>query len=688
MNLKKISKRITATTLSVATILSSFAPMVVNADGQYVLTFTIDNNAQAEHTMVNEGGHLKIDGQFIDPREANNYTVGCEENSCTITITDGAATTLNISQDASEAFDLFAGGNLVNNNTNFTGTTNIQIQDHSVQPAATNPNVTFTGTVNEGNVTYTIGDATVTASVQNKNIPNDTKALEIAPTDDITLSGFDVDTMQVKIIDNNPEDPEHVFSMILAVTNNTVHVSNNGPLPGNLNFVIEAKPNNQQNNENTNQNENQENAPIEPQFDGKAYILWSCSGGGICMKHFNDIPSNDDGKSTFYKDTSIVDARTGETFNVNAKYKAWSTDAKFNNWVAAYKSYKNIPENEDIDWSTVKPEDMIGDPIDVRPYEDAAILANACTKDEPQDVFEDCVNNYAASQGVWVARAQLQPVGEPSDNNAYVSYGDRNFKVVVYNSNFKGVSIGDLSDLNYYPAEWANSFLRQDQFDISDTTKDKPTTINTVLLEKTINIKPLNYNGFAINKIEALDVPKDAVSISKVNGEWKLVFASNFYDNVKFKVTDGNGKVSYFAVKRYTVDAWVNNVNNVPHLYAEFYFDKTKSYTDFDLSAKIEYKDGTTENVKLTPYNKIDDGLGNITEAYEADESNPKYGPAGKGLKKSVFIYKLPNGKTDRDIKKAYVNVEYKGSTEKNYAGAFAGSGKGALANIYQGEES
>ena len=48
---------------------------------------------------------------------------------------------------------------------------------------------------------------------------------------------------------------------------------------------------------------------------------------------------------------------------------------------------------------------------------------------------------------------------------------------------------------------------------------------------------------------------------------------------------------------------------------------------------------------------------------------------------------KLKDGKTDRDVKNAYINVEYKGSTAEKYAGAFAGSGKGILANIYQGEE-
>lgn len=427
--------------------------------------------------------------------------------------------------------------------------------------------------------------------------------------------------------------------------------------------------------------------PGEPHFDGKAYVVWSC-GNGTCYHYFDNIPNFDDGKSTFYKDTDVTaDNDNSIKFDVKASHKDWILKEGFDRWVNAYKDKYNVQE---IDWSQVNPESIIGSPPDMREWEEQSINAGVCTRDNtPEDDFHNCVDGYMAAHSDALPFVKLQPVGEPEDNNAYVSYGDRNFKVVIYNSDFKGVTMGSLDDLNYYPASWNNPFIMRDQFDISGTTKNKPTSINTVLLEDTVLIKALNYNAFAISKIEALDVPENAVTITKVNDEFKLKFSSNFYDNVVFKVTDNNGGISYFNVKRYTVDAWINNVENEPHLYAELYFDKTKSYSDFDLTAKIEYKDGTVKNVSLTAYNKIDDGLGNITEAYEVDESvspEPEHIPAGKGLKKSVFIYKLPNGKSDRDIKKAYINVEYKGSTSSNYAGAFAGSGKGILANIYQGE--
>ena len=436
-------------------------------------------------------------------------------------------------------------------------------------------------------------------------------------------------------------------------------------------------PNPGTDNPNPNPNPGEGEEPVnEPHFDGKAYLIWACKNGGICMYHFDNIPDYDDGNSTFYKASEITDARTGERFDVTAKYRGFSTDERFDAWVTAYKTYKNISE---INWADVDPKDMLGEPLDMRQYEEQAIAAGTCTRDNtPQDVFEACVDNYVASTGVWASRVQLQPVGEPDANNAYVSYGDRNFKVVVYNDDYKGVALGDLSELQYYPDYYTNPFIRRDQYDVSGTTKEKPTGIDTILLEKVVRIKALDYNGFEIAKIEALDVPKEAVEITKVDDEWRLEFSSNFYDMVVFKITDTKGEETYVQIKRTTIDGWIKHEDNKPVINADFWFDKEKSYEDFVLTAKIYYKDGSTKKVSLSAVKSIDDGLGNITKEYEVLD--------GKGLKKSCFQYKLTDGE-DREIKKIYFNAEYKGSTTSNYAGAYVGSGEGVLANLYQGEE-
>lgn len=440
----------------------------------------------------------------------------------------------------------------------------------------------------------------------------------------------------------------------------------------------------QQQNNNNNDNNDQEQGN-EPHFDGRAYVIWSC-GNGTCYHYFDNIPGFDNGNSTFYKNTDVTaDNNTSIVFDVDARYKGWALKADFDRWVNAYKQKYNVSE---VDWANVDPEGIVGNPPDMREWEDAAIKAGACTTNNtPYDVFQACVDGYYMQESGNLPFIKLQPVGEPEDKNAYVSYGDRNFKVVIYNDDFKGVTMGDLSDLSYYPSSWANPFVMRDQFDISGSTKDKPALMDSILLENTVKIKALNYNSFAISSIEALDVPSDAVTITKDNnGDFRLVFSSNFYDNVVFKVKDTNGQESYIQVKRYTIDGWIGHDNNHPVLIADFYFDRNRSYTDFDLKAKIIYKDGITKKVGLTAKFGVDDGMGNVTPAYESDEQAPLFGPAGKGLKKSTFVYELEDGE-DNKIQDVYLTAEYKGSTDTNYAGAYVGSGAGVLANIYHGEE-
>lgn len=582
--IKKLSKKSIALIVVLAMVAHYFLPLgkvFANEpqNNSYVLTFTFNANNQNTHTMVNDNGHLKIDGQFVDLKDASDNqttigTVACNSTntSCTITVSDGKAGKL--SYYSANKFTIFVSGHEVSFEQTITNNESYSIQDY------------------------------------------------VAPQ--------------------------------------------------------------QQEGQGGGQGQGQGN---EPHFNGKAYLIWSCSNGGICFHHFDNIPNFDDGNSTFYKASEIKDERTNEAFSINATYKGWATDERFDAWVQAYKKYKNIEGN--INWATVNPEDMIGNPIDMREYEDKAVDAKACTREgKTEEQFHQCVDDYVASLGTWNTRAQLQPVGEPDETNAYVSYGDRNFKVVVYNDSYKGVTIGSLEDLNYYPSEWADPFLRRDQYDLSGSTKEKPTGITTVLLEDTVNIKALSdYNGFTITSIKALDVSENAVAINLVDGEWKLVFSSNYYDNVVFEATDSNGGKTYFQIKRTTIDAWIKHDDNKPVLNADFYFDRNKSYEDFILTAKIVKKNGEERTVTLTPHKGIDDGLGNITDAYEVDQEHPKDGAAGKGLKKATFQAPLNDDEDERDIKDIYLYAEFKGSTDTNYAGSFAGSGEGVLANIYHGEE-
>ena len=420
-------------------------------------------------------------------------------------------------------------------------------------------------------------------------------------------------------------------------------------------------------------------------FDGKAYVVWSC-GNGTCYHYFDNIPNFDDGNSTFYSTSEVTaDNDTSIEFDVDADRIGWVLKDDFDRWTTKYKDKYGL---NTINWSTVNPMDIIGEPNQNMGQWEEDAVAHGCerpTEDagwQEQKAFTVCVDDYAYSVSGMLPFVKLQPLNEPSYNNAHVSYGDRNFKVVIYNEDYKGVAMGNLNSLNYYPSSWTNPFVKRDQFDISGTDKEHPTGIDSILLENTVNIKALNYNNFTITSIVPLDVPADAVTVTPNNGEFSITFASNFYDSVVFEVTDSNNKKSYMQIKRYTVDAYFKYTREQkPVVAAEFYFDRTKNYDDFDLTLTILYKDGTTKTASLIAQESFEDSLGQPVHNYIFDEEEA----GGKGLKQAYFEYALGDNEIDT-IDRMYINAEYVGNTPGVYAGAYVGSGEGVRVHVQGGE--
>lgn len=533
------------------------------------------------------------------------------------------------------------------------------------------------GTINGNDITYTVGNTEVTATLDNSYTLNNGRVTmdDEAWLTAITIDdNYDADTMQIRVYESEVENP---FQATYSYSNGTLTRNGEGGLPDSvLKFVIELKATN----------------PLPPEpgegFDGRAVVLWSC-GSGVCYHEFegDDIGDFHNGTSTFFKDTQIeADNKPGTTFDVNAEYREWYLTDEFNKWQELYE----LATGNQVNWNTLDPELIMGNPKDgheMGPLEDAVTEANYCQNNE---TMEQCVNRYAAEVNHEIWTHELQPVGEPTENNAYVSYGDRNFKVVIYNEDYKGISTtSDFNGLNYYPTNWADPFLRTDQYDVSDTSENHPTLLESILLESTVNIDVLPWNNYEIDTIEALDVPNGAVTITKVNNrKFQLVFSSNFYDHVVFKLTDTNGEESYVQVKRYTIDGYIryDDERHIPVLAADFYFDREKSHEHFIITAKIVYKDGTIENATLEAIENFRDGLGNPVDGFELDQENPDFEFSGKGLKMSRFEYDLAQD-ADRNIQDVYLNAEYTGSDEYTYAGAYAGSGEGTPANIYHPEE-
>ena len=411
------------------------------------------------------------------------------------------------------------------------------------------------------------------------------------------------------------------------------------------------------------------------EFDGNAYLIWSC-GNGTCYHLFEGIT----GEPMFIKASTIkADNDNTKTFDVHAQKKTFASKSDFESWQEAYKTNKNVSS---INFSTLDTSEVI-EHIDMRDYEEQAINDKACTREgKDREEFEHCVDEYVASKGIFTRRAGFQPVGEPYSENAYVSYGDRNFKITIYNDEYRGVTLGSLNDLQYYPAVWNDQFLRVESYDISGNDPDNASVIDTILLEPIINIKALAYNDFEIKSIEAMDVPANAVTVTKSGDEYKIKFASHFYDNVLFKVTTTDNKTYYFRINRLTIDARLDHdAQGNYFVSAYFYYDNRSSYSDYLITAKIVYKNGKSKIVTMENSKKIDDGLGNVTYAYEVDQEAITEGPKGKGLKIAAYAYSVSESEA-KTVSKIYINVEKAGSTKTSYAGAFAESGKGMLINV------
>ena len=372
-----------------------------------------------------------------------------------------------------------------------------------------------------------------------------------------------------------------------------------------------------------------------PNFNGETILFWAC-GNKTCYHQFNDMHVVNSGEYIRAADIT-ADNVPGETFDIFASTKFFADPTR----ALEYLSQHNINQNEvtDLDITTLVGPDGI----------------------------------------------DYQPVGEPYLNNAYVSYADRNFKAIIYNDNFAGISVGSLAGLTYYPGAWQNELTRQDAYDLSNTTKDEPVEIHTVLLESKINLKGLSYNGFAIKSIEALDVPDDAVTITKKSDDsYDFEFSSRFYDKVVFKVTGTDNKVYYMRIKREAIALNTMHVDGGKfRVYGELYYDKAYSWTDFEVTAKIVYKNGTFELKKMENANWLDDGLGNSENTEENDEENPvrPEWPVGKGLKRAGMKLDFTQEEI-KNIDYIYVNVTYKGSTANDYKGAYVGSGKGEVLDL------
>ena len=125
-----ISKKFIFVIMIFVLLVNYFLPLKeVFASGAYTISFRLDGNAVEAYTFANDNNALSINGVYIVPREATNYTLDVVGTTATFTITDGTPTTLSF--NAGNAFRLYANNNEVTNETNFSTNTDVFVADYS-----------------------------------------------------------------------------------------------------------------------------------------------------------------------------------------------------------------------------------------------------------------------------------------------------------------------------------------------------------------------------------------------------------------------------------------------------------------------------------------------------------------------------------------------------------------------------
>ncbi|MBR1801814.1 hypothetical protein IJ768_01115 [Candidatus Saccharibacteria bacterium] len=357
-------------------------------------------------------------------------------------------------------------------------------------------------------------------------------------------------------------------------------------------------------------------------FDGKAYLIWDCGEETPCYHLFEDI--NTDNTYTIYSDTDIeADNHAEKTFSaVNVDVDNTTFALK-----TAYDTYK-----------AANPDHTMQDVME----------------------YEDGEHN----------RLALNPMNAPREANAYTHFGDWNFKVLIKSADYAGASIKNATD-GYEPDFGAalNSVLYHD---VSGTTKANPATLYVIPQQTEII---LSGEAGAFDSVAAVDLENaGAVTVTSVAGGHKITFNSAYYDRVIFKVTKGT-KTYYIRIFRTAVQEPFPAIEtNQKVITALVYFDEGKTCADYEVSAKLDYKNGTQKTIKMGAATSFEDPF---------DPSiivNSCYESGGEGLRKGHYTYTADVNLSN--LNGIYFTVSKAGSTSTTYAGTLSGSKKGIYLDL------
>ena len=193
---------------------------------------------------------------------------------------------------------------------------------------------------------------------------------------------------------------------------------------------------------------------------------------------------------------------------------------------------------------------------------------------------------------------------------------------------------------------------------------ENPKIIQSFLLEPKVTLKSDDISDPITSiTIASEGVPSTAVTITpKTEGRYDIVFNSNYYDKVVFRVTSGS-KSYYVAIARVVVG---HDYERNPVLYVPM--SDTKEY---DLIATYYFADGTEKTFTLEQLGGGEGGKNLAVRGYDFSEKD--------------------RGKVNLrpDAPNRVVGISYtttvSGSTATNYKGTLGGSNKGTYFKYERG---
>ena len=474
------------------------------------------------------------------------------------------------------------------------------------------------GTVNGNDVTYTVGESSVTLT-SSVNIETNKAALGL--DDIITVSeGFNPDTMEIVVYAADG------FNVILNVSEGSTSLSQRateGGYPdGELRLVVRAK-----------QAGDPPPGPEVSDFSGNAYFVWRGADDKICAHLVTGL---DESKNTgtsgepaykiiYIPVSEVKDDVTGEAYNIsnNDYYWMWDTSLE------AIKEYSNYTEmNEDFERNENLKRDLA-----------------------------------------------IDPTGAVNGASTVCTNGNRDFRATIYADTFEGLDFSvNPNDYTYFPDFW-DSVFASNTVDISGSTAENPSVYESFLLEPTVHFSTADNSANAITGIKALDVPAGAVAITgdATNG-YDIKFNSNFFDSVVFEITSASENY-YLEIVRTALQVHDNfgpDMTEPGKVIASLYYDEGQDYRSYEVYATIYNSDGTTTMKKAEAVEIDMDNLGNPMPA------GTYVWEAGKGLKYSNFAVEV----SDDVVGVAFNVVEAGALSGESYGGSYLGSGIGAYYDI------